>query len=388
MSTPPRQTSVLAVVSLIAGLLGWSLLPVLGSIVAIVTGHLARSEIQRAPDRLEGDGLAIAGLVLGYVAVALAVVTVAIAFLFFGGLFAMIALVFRLDPERAHGVTLATLDLLHRAGLMSTLAHRPTPLPTEAFGLRFPNPVGLAAGLDKNGAHIDALFALGFGFVEIGTVTPKPQAGNPKPRMFRLPRHRALINRLGFNNAGVDALVANVGRARRDGVLGINIGKNKDTPNEDAADDYLFCLERVYPLADYITVNISSPNTAGLRELQEEQSLRRLIGTLREAQERLAAQHGKRVPVLVKVAPDLSDDDIEAAARVLSDLRVDGVIATNTTVSRISVQGDRRADEAGGLSGEPLMNKATTVLRMMRTRLDDDIPLIGVGGVLSGADAV
>ena len=297
-------------------------------------------------------------------------------------------LLFRLDAERAHGLALASLDAAHRAGMMQLLAKPPSPLPTEAFGLRFPNPVGLAAGLDKNGAHIDALFALGFGFVEVGTVTPKPQDGNPKPRMFRLPRHRALINRLGFNNQGVDALVANVGRAKRAGILGINIGKNKDTPNENAADDSLFCLERVYPLADYVTVNISSPNTAGLRELQEEQALRRLIGTLRDAQERLAAQHGRRVPVLVKVAPDLSDDDIEAAARVLSDLHVDGVIATNTTVSRINVQTDRRAGEAGGLSGEPLMNKSTTVLRMLRTRLPDSIPLVGVGGILSGADAV
>ena len=297
-------------------------------------------------------------------------------------------LLFRLDAERAHGLALASLDAAHRAGMMQLLAKPPSPLPTEAFGLRFPNPVGLAAGLDKNGAHIDALFALGFGFVEVGTVTPKPQDGNPKPRMFRLPRHRALINRLGFNNQGVDALVANVGRAKRAGILGINIGKNKDTPNENAADDYLVCLERVYPLADYVTVNISSPNTAGLRELQEEQALRRLIGTLRDAQERLAAQHGRRVPVLVKVAPDLSDDDIEAAARVLSDLHVDGVIATNTTVSRINVQTDRRAGEAGGLSGEPLMNKSTTVLRMLRTRLPDSIPLVGVGGILSGADAV
>ncbi|MDC7805324.1 quinone-dependent dihydroorotate dehydrogenase [Luteimonas sp BLCC-B24] len=297
-------------------------------------------------------------------------------------------LLFRLDAERAHGLAMTSLDAAYRAGLAPMLAKPPAPLPTEAFGLRFPNPVGLAAGLDKNGAHIDALFALGFGFVEVGTVTPRPQDGNPKPRMFRLPRHRALINRLGFNNQGVDVLVANVERAKRAGVLGINIGKNKDTPNENAADDYLFCLERVYPLADYVTVNISSPNTAGLRELQEEQALRQLIGTLREAQERLAAQHGRRVPVLVKVAPDLSDDDIEAAARVLSDLHVDGVIATNTTVSRINVQSDRRAGETGGLSGEPLMNKSTTVLRMLRTRLPDSIPLVGVGGILSGADAV
>lgn len=297
-------------------------------------------------------------------------------------------LLFRLDAERAHGLALASLDVAYRTGLSGLLGASASALPTEAFGLRFPNPVGLAAGLDKNGAHIDALFALGFGFVEIGTVTPKPQDGNPKPRMFRLPQHRAVINRLGFNNQGVDTLVANVGRAKRRGILGINIGKNKDTPNENAADDYLFCLERVYPLADYVTVNISSPNTAGLRELQEEQALRRLIGTLREAQERLAAQHGRRVPVLVKVAPDLSDGDIEAAARVLSDLHVDGVIATNTTISRIAVQDDPHAAEAGGLSGEPLMNASTTVLRMMRTRLASEIPLVGVGGILSGADAV
>lgn len=295
---------------------------------------------------------------------------------------------FGLDAERAHAAGLSSLEAAYRCGLSPLLARKPHPFPTRAFGLTFPNPVGLAAGLDKNGAHIDALFALGFGFVEVGTVTPEPQEGNPKPRMFRLPQHRAIINRLGFNNDGVDALVRNVGRARRrDGLLGINIGKNKSTPNESAEADYLFCLERVYPLADYVTINISSPNTAGLRELQEEQSLRRLVGTLREAQERLGARHGKRVPMLVKVAPDLSDDDVDAAARVLSDLDVDGVIATNTTVSRISVQGHPKARETGGLSGEPLMNKSTAVLRMLRTRMPEHIPLIGVGGILSGADA-
>ncbi|MEO6263832.1 MAG: quinone-dependent dihydroorotate dehydrogenase [Luteimonas sp.] len=294
---------------------------------------------------------------------------------------------FGLDPERAHALGLASLEAAYRSGLNPLLASRPQPLPTKALGLVFPNPVGLAAGLDKNGAHIDALLALGFGFVEVGTVTPKPQAGNPKPRMFRLPQYRAIINRLGFNNDGVDALVRNVERARHKGLLGINIGRNKDTPNESAASDYLFCLERVYPLADYITVNISSPNTAGLRELQEEQALRRLVGTLREAQERLGAQHGRRVPMLVKVAPDLSDDDIDAAARVLGDLQVDGVIATNTTVSRLAVQDHRHAHETGGLSGAPLMDKSTAVLRMLRTRLPETIPLIGVGGVLSGAAA-
>lgn len=295
---------------------------------------------------------------------------------------------FGLDAERAHGLGLASLEAAYRSGLSPLLARHARPLPTRAFGLTFRNPVGLAAGLDKNGTHIDALLALGFGFVEVGTVTPEPQQGNAKPRMFRLPRHRAVINRLGFNNDGIEALLRNVGRARRrDGLLGINIGRNKDTPNELASSDYLFCLERVYPVADYVTVNISSPNTAGLRELQEEQALRRLIGTLREEQERLASQHGRYVPMLVKVAPDLSDDDIDAAARVLGDMRVDGVIATNTTVSRIAVQEHPLARETGGLSGEPLMNKSTAVLRMLRTRLPDSIPLIGVGGILSGADA-
>ena len=292
------------------------------------------------------------------------------------------------DAERAHGLALASLEAAYRTGLNPLFASRPRPLPTRAFGLEFPNPVGCAAGLDKNGAHVDALLALGFGFVEVGTVTPKPQAGNPKPRMFRLPEHQAVINRLGFNNDGVDALVRNVSRARRrHGLLGINIGKNKDTPNESAHEDYLFCLERVYPLADYVTVNISSPNTAGLRELQEEQALRNLVGVLREAQERLGAQHGRRVPMLVKIAPDLTDEDIESCARVLGDLHVDGVIATNTTVDRLPVEGHRHAGEAGGLSGAPLYGKSTAVLRRLRGRLDPAIPLIGVGGILNGADA-
>ena len=296
---------------------------------------------------------------------------------------------FGLDAERAHALGLKSIELAYRSGTSPLLARKVEDLPTRAFGLTFPNPVGLAAGMDKNGAHIDALFGLGFGFVEVGTVTPRAQEGNPKPRMFRLPQYRAVINRLGFNNEGVDVLVHNVERARRKkGLLGINIGKNKDTANERAASDYLYCLERVYPLADYVTVNISSPNTAGLRELQEEQALRRLVGALREAQERLGARHGKRVPMLVKIAPDLSEDDVHAAARVLADLQVDGVIATNTTVSRISVQDDPRSRETGGLSGEPLMNKSTAVLRMLRTRMPETIPLVGVGGILSGADAV
>ena len=295
---------------------------------------------------------------------------------------------FAFDAERAHGLGLASMEAAYRSGLNPLLASAPKPLPTKAFGLTFQNPVGLAAGLDKNGAHIDALMALGFGFIEIGTTTPRAQPGNPKPRMFRLPEQQAIINRLGFNNEGVDALVRNVGRARRNrALLGINIGKNKDTPNESAESDYLFCLERVYPLADYITVNISSPNTAGLRELQEEQALRRLVGSLREAQEKLGAQHGKRVPMLVKIAPDLSDGDIEAAGRVLGDLQVDGVIAGNTTISRDGVEGARFAAEVGGLSGAPLMGQSTAVLRMLRTRLPEAIPLVGVGGIMHGADA-
>jgi dihydroorotate dehydrogenase len=295
---------------------------------------------------------------------------------------------FAFEAERAHGLGLHGLELAYRTGTTSLLARRPAPLPTPAFGLSFPNPVGLAAGLDKNGQHIDALLALGFGFIEIGTVTPRPQVGNPKPRMFRLADHQAIINRMGFNNLGVDALVKNVERSRRrGGLLGINIGKNKDTPNEDASRDYLHCLEKVYPLADYITVNISSPNTAGLRELQEEQALRHLIGDLREAQEALSAKHGKRVPMLVKVAPDLNDHDIDAAARVLSDLSVDGVVATNTTVARTRVEQHPLAQQAGGLSGAPLLDQSTLVLRRLRARLPESIPLIGVGGIASGADA-
>ncbi|TXH75109.1 MAG: quinone-dependent dihydroorotate dehydrogenase [Lysobacteraceae bacterium] len=297
---------------------------------------------------------------------------------------------FHLDPERAHALGLSMLESAYRTGLNPLLGRAPKPFPVKALGLSFPNPVGLAAGLDKNGAHIDALFALGFGFVEIGTVTPRPQEGNPKPRMFRLPEYNALINRLGFNNDGVDALVRNVEKARRsgDGLLGINIGRNKDTPNDAAARDYLYCLERVYPLADYVVINISSPNTAGLRELQEEQALRRLLGVLRESQEFYAGKHGRRVPMLVKIAPDLADDDIDATARVLGEMQVDGVVATNTTVSRISVHQHPLSKETGGLSGEPLMAKSTSVLRMMRTRLPERIPLVGVGGILSGADAV
>jgi dihydroorotate dehydrogenase len=294
---------------------------------------------------------------------------------------------FCLDAERAHDLALIAIDTAYRTGLNPLLATKPAPLPTHAFGLTFANPVGLAAGLDKNGAHIDALAALGFGYIEVGTTTPRAQSGNPKPRMWRLPDHQAVINRLGFNNDGVDALVRNVARARYSGVLGINIGKNKDTPNERAVDDYLFCLERVYAPASYVTVNISSPNTQGLRDLQEEETLKRFIGTLREAQECLGAQHGQRKPMLLKIAPDLSEAELDAIAEVLLAAGIDGLICTNTTIDRSAVADARDAEQAGGLSGKPLFDKSTAVLRGMSQRLRGKIALIGVGGILRGADA-
>nr|WP_063573506.1 quinone-dependent dihydroorotate dehydrogenase [Luteibacter rhizovicinus] len=296
-------------------------------------------------------------------------------------------LLFALDAETAHGLTLYASDVAQRSGLSRFIATPPAPLPVRVLGIDFPNPVGLAAGLDKNGEHLDGLAALGFGFVEIGTVTPRPQPGNDKPRMFRLPNHEAVINRLGFNNGGIDALVRNVEKATFRGVLGINIGKNKDTPNERAIDDYLFCLERAYPLATYITVNISSPNTQGLRDLQEEETLRRFIGTLRDAQERLASQHGKRKPMLLKIAPDLTETELDAIADVLLASGIDGVICTNTTIDRDTVAGDPNAHETGGLSGRPLFEKSTTVLRGMATRLGGKLPIVGVGGILDGDTA-
>ena len=293
---------------------------------------------------------------------------------------------FCLDAERAHDLALTAIEGAYRTGLNPLLAAKAAPLPTKVFDIDFPNPVGLAAGLDKNGAHIDALAALGFGFIEVGTTTPRPQPGNPKPRMWRLPEHLAVINRLGFNNAGVDALVRNVERARYSGVLGINIGRNKDTSNDRAVDDYLLCLERVYARATYVTVNISSPNTRGLRDLQEEETLKRFIGTLREAQEKLA-QHGTRKPMLLKIAPDLSEAELDGIAAVLLAAKIDGLICTNTTIDRSAIAGAPHAEEAGGLSGKPLFQKATFVLRGMAKRLAGRIPLIGVGGILDGADA-
>jgi dihydroorotate dehydrogenase len=255
------------------------------------------------------------------------------------------------------------------------------------MGIAFDNRVGLAAGLDKNAAHIDGLATFGFGFIEVGTVTPRAQPGNAKPRMFRLPRAQALINRLGFNNDGVAALVANVERARYRGVLGINIGRNFDTPNERAADDYVAGLRAVYASARYVTVNVSSPNTAGLRDLQAEKALGALLTRLKREQDALSQEHGRYVPLAIKIAPDLTDDALRGIARVLVSHRMDAVIATNTTIARDAVAGMRHAQESGGLSGAPLLARSTEVVRVLAQALDGALPIIGVGGITSGAHA-
>jgi dihydroorotate dehydrogenase len=256
------------------------------------------------------------------------------------------------------------------------------------MGLSFPNPVGLAAGLDKNGDCINGLAALGFGFIEIGTVTPRPQPGNPRPRLFRLPKAKAIINRMGFNNHGVDVLVANVERANFKGVLGINIGKNADTPIEKAADDYLICLRKVYAHACYVTVNISSPNTKNLRQLQSGDELDALLTQLKSEQDKLAQQHGKYVPLALKIAPDLDTEQIKQIASLLIKHHIDSVIATNTTLSREGVEGLIHANETGGLSGAPVKDKSTAVIRALTTELGGALPIIGVGGISSGTDAV
>lgn len=254
------------------------------------------------------------------------------------------------------------------------------------MGLTFPNPVGLAAGLDKNGAYIDGLAALGFGFIEIGTVTPRPQPGNPKPRLFRIPQAEGIINRFGFNNLGVDNLIENVKRAKYKGILGINIGKNFDTPNERATDDYLICLRKVYPYASYIVVNISSPNTKNLRQLQERDALAGLLAALKSEQAKLAEQYGRYVPIALKIAPDLEVEQVSEIAALLLEYNMDGVIATNTTLSREAVAGMPHAEEAGGLSGTPVKSKSTVVIRQLAEHLQGQIPIIGVGGILSGED--
>jgi dihydroorotate dehydrogenase len=293
---------------------------------------------------------------------------------------------FSLDPEDAHGLTLSSLDVANALGLL-TLLPRAQGKAVRVMDIDFPNAVGLAAGLDKDGAHISALGALGFGFIEIGTVTPRPQPGNPKPRLFRLPAAEAIINRMGFNNRGVDNLVRNVETSAYRGVLGINIGKNKDTPNEQAVDDYLTCLDKVYAHASYVTVNISSPNTQNLRELQKDEALDALLSAIKLRQSELAQQHGKYVPVALKIAPDLDDAQIAAIAALLMMHRMDAVLATNTTIAREAVTGMPNAEEAGGLSGAPVRAASTRVIATLAHHLKHELPIIGVGGILSGIDA-
>ncbi|MAO58018.1 MAG: dihydroorotate dehydrogenase (quinone) [Alcanivorax sp.] len=293
-------------------------------------------------------------------------------------------LLFTLSAEQAHDLT---LDLLRRGAGKLLPGHMPD-RPVSVMGLDLPNPVGLAAGLDKNGDCIDGLATLGFGFLEVGTVTPRPQPGNPKPRLFRLPEAEAIINRMGFNNHGVDALVANVRASRYQGVLGINIGKNKDTPVENAVDDYLHCQEKVHALASYLVVNVSSPNPPGLRSLQHGDALDALLGTLREAQTRLDQQNGKRVPLVIKIAPDNDEQELGAMAEAFVRHGIDGVCVGNTTLERPGVERLQHGGEQGGLSGAPLKPIADRALATMRRALDGRLPIIGVGGIQSGADAV
>lgn len=296
-------------------------------------------------------------------------------------------LLFQLDPETAHDWTQMLLRL-PGAGLLARIAAFGIPnAPRRVMGIDFPNPVGLAAGLDKDGECIAIWRALGFGFVEVGTVTPRPQPGNPKPRMFRLPRAQALINRMGFNNQGVDRLVERVRRTGGQGVLGINIGKNADTPVERAADDYLLGLRKVYPWASYVAVNISSPNTPGLRDLQYGATLDRLLEALKTEQARLASEHGRYVPLAIKIAPDIADADLPTVGQALLRYELDAVIATNTTFSRAGVEKLPHAQETGGLSGAPLMTRSTAVVGQLREILGGKLPIIAVGGILSGADA-
>lgn len=293
-------------------------------------------------------------------------------------------LLFQLDPEKAHHLTLSLLRSL------STLKGKtiiPTVNPVSVFGLEFNNRIGLAAGLDKNGDYIDALGSLGFGFIEIGTVTPKPQSGNAKPRLFRLPEQQAIINRMGFNNKGVDYLVARVQQKKYRGIVGINIGKNAATPLENAIDDYVIGLQKTYVIADYITVNISSPNTSGLRALQSAAYLENLVVRLQEEQQRLYASHKKYTPVLIKIAPDLSDEDLAMMTSIFNKQKVDGIIATNTTIDRQSVRHEPNGQETGGLSGAPLFKLATSVQAKLAQQLDTNIPIIGSGGIMNARDA-
>lgn len=313
-------------------------------------------------------------------------------------------LLFRLDPETAHYLTLKSLQWLHRYHCGFLLGCKPS-FPfiqkntngifpdnniantTTLMGLTLPNPVGLAAGLDKNGEYIDALAMLGFGFIEVGTVTPLPQAGNPKPRLFRLPKQQAIINRMGFNNYGIDTLINNIANSRYRGILGINIGKNAATPIEKAVDDYLICLEKAYPHASYITVNISSPNTRDLRNLQSVGELDRLLNHLKNCQAQLATQQSRYVPIAIKIAPDLDEEQIEAIAEVALNTQIDGIIATNTTIDKTALGTHKFAQEAGGLAGHPVQTQSNYVLNQLSAHINSQIPLIGVGGIITGADA-
>ncbi len=294
---------------------------------------------------------------------------------------------FRLDPETAHNVSMAGLKFARKTGLLRPTS--PAGNPVEVMGLKFPNRIGLAAGLDKCGDAIDALGALGFGFIEVGTITPRPQPGNPKPRLFRLVEHEAAINRMGFNNPGIEAGVDNVRKSRSfRGIVGFNIGKNKDTPNENAADDYLACLRQAYPVAGYIAVNLSSPNTPGLRELQGPEASARLLEKLKNAQAALAREHDRHVPLLFKVAPDLEETHIRELSRVFLEGGLEGLIATNTTLDRTSVSGHRHSGEVGGLSGRPLTSRSTEVIRAFAAELGGRVTIIGVGGISSPEEAM
>ena len=294
---------------------------------------------------------------------------------------------FNMDPEHAHELTLSLLDKAHKARVLG-LVYGQSMQPTDCMGLQFANPVGLAAGLDKNGDYIDALAELGFGFIEVGTVTPKPQAGNERPRLFRIKQADAIINRMGFNNEGVDYLIENVKRCKYKGNIGINIGKNAATPVENAADDYVYCLERVYPHASYITVNISSPNTKNLRDLQSGEALTKLLDTIKNRHNQLATEYGFYVPLVLKVAPDLEPLQVDYISQQLLDFEIDGLIATNTTLSRVGVEDLPDGNQAGGLSGRPVSHISTQILQQFSDQLDGKVALIGVGGIDSGAKAV
>ena len=296
------------------------------------------------------------------------------------------SLLFRLPPESAHHLALNALNLAYATGISRFLFGTPPSVPRTVMGLHFPNPIGLAAGFDKNAQCINGLGSLGFGFLEVGTVTPRPQAGNPQPRLFRLPESQAVINRMGFNNLGVDHLLKNVQQRRYSGILGINLGKNATTPLENAVDDYLYGLQRVYPHADYITINISSPNTKNLRQLQQANELQQMLQVLKNAQTTLAETHQKYVPLVLKIAPDLSSEEIVEIAKICLENQMDGIIATNTTLSRMGVESLQHGQETGGLSGAPLTSRATEVVRLLTQTLQHKIPVIASGGVMTVAD--